>query len=338
MELAAERADIYYSANPRRLMAPKRAPAKRIPRKKQADQQGKFRTGLRFETILTNAERSIRLDLDRARLESSHSGTIGDHTEAAVRKALSRYVPATYSVGEGHVYDAYGDGSQQTDVVITNQDHPLTFPEDRSGTYLVDGVAAAGEVKARLDTKELDDCIKKGTTFKKLRMTSREGDFVITIKDQAYLRQLGMVPPFFVIAVDCTLKPDTVAKKLAKAGLVSPPAGKSEGPLDNADTPQPPLDAICILGRGVHLYIRPDNPFGMKIVGAPQAQPVWGFIPTDAPLAFTLMWLHSAMPQMVRGKSVLVPYLMPTGKNIKYMVERGYITVTNHEPPTQQGE
>jgi hypothetical protein len=322
---------------PRKKPPAKRPAPKRTPRKKPAEQAGKFRTGLRFETILTNAEQSIRLDLDRARLESSHSGTIGDHTEAAVRKALRGYVPATYSVGEGHVYDAYGDGSQQTDVVITNQDHPLTFPEGRSGTYLVDGVAAVGEVKTRLDSKELDDCITKGTTFKGLRMTGREGDFVLNVKEQAYLRQMGMVPPFFVIAIDCTLKPETVSKKLMKAGLVSPPAGKSAGPLDDADTPQPPVDAICILGKGVHLYIRPDNPFGMKIVGAPQGQPVWAFIPTDAPLSFTLMWLHSAMPQMIRGKSVLVPYLMPTSKNIKYMVDRGYITVTNHVPPPSQG-
>jgi hypothetical protein len=316
-------------------MPSKRPASKRTPRKKPAEQPGLFRTGLRFETILTNAEQSIRLDLDKARLESNHSLTIGEQTEAAVRKTLGAYLPASYSVGHGHVYDAYGDGSQQTDVVVTNPDHPLSYPDDRSGTYVVDGVAAAGEVKAKLTTKDLDDCIEKGTTFKELRMTGRVGDFVLTPKDQEYLRQLGMVPPFFVIAIDSTLKPDTVGKKLARAGLVSPPAGKSEGPLDAADTPQPPLDAICILGKGVHLYVRPDNPFGMKIVGGPANLTGWAFIPTDAPLAFTLMWLHSAMPQMIRGKSVLIPYLMPTQKNTKYMIERGYINVTNVDPPSQ---
>lgn len=140
------------------------------------------------------------------------------------------------------------------------------------------------------------------------------------------MRQVGMVPPFFVIAIDSSLQVATVGKRLAKAGLVPPPPGKSVGPHDSADAPQPPVDAICILGKGVYLYIRPDNPLGMKVKEAPD-QPGWAFIPTDAPLAFTLMWLHSAMPQMLRGRSVLVPYLMPTQKNLKYMVERGYITV-----------
>jgi hypothetical protein len=316
-------------------MSRKPAAAKRGPK---APEPGNFRTGLRFETILTNAEQSIRLDLDKARLESNHSLTIGEQTEAAVRKTLSGYLPASYSVGHGHVYDAYGDGSQQTDLVITNPDHPLSFPEDRSGTYVVDGVAAAGEVKARLATKDLEDCLKKGKTFKELRMTGREGDFVMTTKHQQYMRQMGMVPPFFVIAIDSTLQPDTVGKRLAKAGLVPPPKGKSEGPLDDADTPQPPLDAICILGKGVHLYIRPDNPFGMRVFGAPDNQPVWAFIPTDAPLAFTLMWLHSAMPQMIRGQSVLIPYLMPTEKNSKYMIERGYIKVARSQPPPAEAQ
>jgi hypothetical protein len=289
-----------------------------------------FRSGLRFESLLTNAEQTIRLDLDKARLESDHSLTIGEQTEAAVRATLARYLPATYGVGHGHVYDAYGDGSQQTDVVIANADHPLTFPEDRAGTYVVDGVAAAGEVKARLATKDLDDCIRKGTTFKKLRLTYSEGDFVLSPKHQAHMKQMGMVPPFFVIAIDSTIKVSTVHNRLRKAGLIPPPSGKSLGPEDDGDTPQPPLDAICILGKGVHLYVRPDNPLGIKVKERPN-DPVWAFIPSDAPLAFTLMWLHSAMPQTVRGRSVLVPYLMPNQKNLKYMADTGQLEVPPNE-------
>jgi hypothetical protein len=313
-------------------MTQKRPVAKRA--QKAADEVPKFRTGLRFETILTNAEQSIRLDLDKARLESNHSLTIGEQTEAAVRTTLRGYLPASYSVGHGHIYDAYGDGSQQTDLVITNPDHPLSFPEDRAGTYVVDGVAAAGEVKAKLTAKDLNDCIHKGTRFKELRLTGRDGDFVMTTKHQEYMRQVGMVPPFFVIAIDSSLQAATVGNRLMKAGLVPPPPGKSAGPHDDAHTPQPPVDVICVLGKGVHLYIRPNNPFGMTVKQAPD-QPLWAFIPTDAPLAFTLMWLHSAMPQMLRGQSVLVPYLMPTQKNLAYMIERGYITAA---PKADAGE
>jgi Domain of unknown function (DUF6602) len=92
-------------------------------------------TGLRFEKILINAEQSLRLALDKARLESDHGLSIGEQAETAVRDMLRSLLPAGYSVGAGHVYDAYGDRSKQTDVVITNPEHPLSFPEGRAGTY-----------------------------------------------------------------------------------------------------------------------------------------------------------------------------------------------------------
>jgi hypothetical protein len=113
-----------------------------------------FRTGLRFESILVNAERALALDLERARLDSDHSLSIGERAQAEVRTLLREYLPSGYGVGHGHVYDVYRDKSKQTDDVITTPDHPLSFPEECSGTYLVDGVATAGEVKATMSPKQ----------------------------------------------------------------------------------------------------------------------------------------------------------------------------------------
>lgn len=287
--------------------------------------------GLRFHRILGNVERQLQLTLESSRLESNHSGTIGDGAEDAVRDTLRKYLPSGYGVGEGHVYDAYGDGSRQTDVVITNPEHPLTFPDGASGTYVVDGVAAAGEVKSRLTTAELADCIEKGAAFKQLRMTINNADRVMTADDGTYMKQIGLVPPFFVVAFENQVAGDTIGTRLRSAGLVSPPPGKSMGAEDWADTPQPPLDALCILGRGVWLYVRPNNPMGMAIGfeqsdGSMTMRPdlsEWVFMDTDAPLAWTLAWLHAAMPRVYRGGSVFRPYLIPPVRHIAYM---------NHEP------
>jgi hypothetical protein len=103
----------------------------------------------------------------------------------------------------------------------------------------VDGVAAAGEVKAKLDLGKLDDCIAKGATFKRLRMTINAGDHVITPRHQKVMKQLALVPPYFALAFDNKIKPDTVCKRLQKAGLVPPPDGKSLGLEDAGDEPQP---------------------------------------------------------------------------------------------------
>ncbi|SIL58387.1 Uncharacterised protein [Mycobacteroides abscessus subsp. abscessus] len=282
--------------------------------------------GLRFHKILASVEEELRTALTRARRESDHSLTIGEEVEAAVRDTLSKYLPSGFGAGEGHVYDAYGDGSSQTDVVITNPEHPLSFPKGRSGTYVVDGVSAAGEVKASLDVGALDDCIKKGVAFKKLRMTVNPSDHVMTVKEQAYMKQIGLVPPYFVVAFENKIADNTIGERLQNAGLVSPPVGKSRGADDMADTPQPPLDAMCLLGRGIWLYIRPDNPmgihFGVEDVDGPKSRDDlsgWAFLETEAPLAWTLAWLNASMPRMLRGGSVFTPYLIPPRRHAEYM-------------------
>lgn len=299
-----------------------------------------LRTGLRFERILATAEQSLRLELDKARMESDHSLSIGEQAEHAVRVMLRNLLPAGYGVGSGHIYDAYGDRSKQTDVVVTNPDHPLSFPEGRPGTYLVDGVSAAGEVKATLSATKLDDCIRKGTTHKQLRMTANPRDFVGIVGHTDLLKQMGLVPPYFVLAFDSKINTDSALRRLKATSLVPTPDGKSDGPHDQGDTPQPPIDAVCVLGQGLFLYLWPDNPMGFTAgipqdvndIGAPRSiEPLdradWVFISTDAPLAWLLTWLHSSMPRIVRGGSVFAPYLIPNQKNLRYMVRRGYIKV-----------
>jgi hypothetical protein len=313
-------------------------------------QQGSYSIDLRFLKILSTVEQELQTALAKARLESDHGTTVGDGAEEAVRNTLRSYLPVVYSVGKGIVYDAFGDGSRQTDIVITNPDHPLSFPEGKSGTYVVDGVAAAGEVKSCLDVAALADCIKKGTAFKRLRMTVNDSDRVMTTKEQAYMQQIGMVPPYFVVAFDNKVAIKTIGDRLREADLIPPPAGKSMGAHDWADTPQPPLDAICVLGKGVWLYLRPDNPMGIQIglhnedgsKSVKNDYAGWAYAETDAPLVLTMIWLHAAMPRIFRGSSVFRPYLIPPIRHANYMkaqVEASN-TADEAEPdvPGQEGD
>lgn len=306
-------------------------------------EKGSYSIDLRFHKILSAVEQELQTTLTKARLESDHGTTIGDGAEEAVRITLRNYLPSVYSVGKGIVYDAFGDGSRQTDIVITNPDHPLSFPEGKSGTYVVDGVAAAGEVKSCLNVAALSDCIEKGTVFKKLRMTVNESDHVITAKEQAYMQQIGMVPPYFVVTFDNKVAIETIGDRLREAGLIPPPPGKSMGANDWADTPQPPLDAICVLGRGVWLYLRPDNPMGIQIGiqdedGSKTVKNDymgWAYAQTDAPLALTMLWLHAAMPRVLRGTSVFRPYLIPPIRHAKYMkTQAGSAGTKDQSTPT----
>jgi hypothetical protein len=59
-------------------------------------------------------------------------------------------MPPNLSIGEGGVYDTYGDESAQMDIVIANGDQPFTLPAGQSGEYVIEGVSAVGEVKSNL--------------------------------------------------------------------------------------------------------------------------------------------------------------------------------------------
>jgi hypothetical protein len=90
-------------------------------------------------------------------------------------------------------------------------------------------------VKAALDVGALDDSLAKGTAFKQLRMTINADDHVITTQQQAFMKQIGLVPPYFVLAFENKIAIKTLLDRLQQAELVSPPAGKSLGAHDDAN-------------------------------------------------------------------------------------------------------
>jgi hypothetical protein len=46
-------------------------------------------------------------------------------TRRNTRETLRGFMPSSFGVGHGFIYDAYGDGTKQTDLIITNPENPL---------------------------------------------------------------------------------------------------------------------------------------------------------------------------------------------------------------------
>jgi hypothetical protein len=111
----------------------------------------------RFERVLKEVEEGLRVSLKKARAETRHPGKKGTKVEIAARDVLREYMPPNLSVGDGGVYDSYGDESAQMDIVIANGDQPFTFPSGESGEYVIEGVSAVGEVKSNLTPRQLTD-------------------------------------------------------------------------------------------------------------------------------------------------------------------------------------
>jgi hypothetical protein len=276
----------------------------------------------KFERLLAPIESRLRATLDAARVETGHAPTIGAKCEAAVRRELRGFLPPGFGVGNGFIYDAYGDGTGQTDFIITNPDNPLAYPGDEPETYVVDGVSVAGEVKAVLTTDELNKCIKQGNLHKRLRMSFNELDRFNMAAHRDYMLQTGSTPAFIVIAFESKVATQTLLQRLADAPLVPVPAGK-EFEDGNGNDPQPPVDAVCLLGRGILWNARPADrlPLRPHINGQPYYG--WFAVETQAPLMLTLAWLHSVMVMRIqRGASVFVPYVAPYPRQAGYMATK----------------
>jgi hypothetical protein len=260
----------------------------------------------RFERVLKEVEDGLHVSLRRARAETRHPGKKGTKVEIAARDALREYMPPNLSIGEGGVYDSYDDESAQMDIVIANGEQPFTFPYLQSGEYVIEGVSAVGEVKSNLTPSALKDCIDKGGKYKQLRPTFGYRDEVTN--DSDFMRESDMMPPFFVLAFETNMKMQTLVDKLNAAPLVAIPPGK---PCPDAK-PQPPLDAVCVLGRGLALYQRTSAGPLFHLLSTGTAYTGWYSINDDTPLAKLLAWLHAVMPRQLRRESVVRQYFAPT--------------------------
>ena len=270
---------------------------------------------MRFQRVLKEVEEGLRVSLNKARAETRHPGKKGTKVEIAARDVLREYMPPNLSVGDGGVYDSYGDESAQMDIVIANGDQPFTFPSG-SGEYVIEGVSAVGEVKSNLTARQLTDCIKKGSKYKQLRPTFGPQDQVTNLSD--FLKESDLIPPFFVLALESSMKMQTLVDTLNAVAPVEIPPNKP----CPAATPQPPIDAVCILGKGLALYQRSSLGPLFQVVTTGEPYLGWYSFNDATPLANLLAWLHAAMPRQLRAQSVVRQYYVPEITQAKYVANK----------------
>jgi hypothetical protein len=277
---------------------------------------GPFTISTRFERVLLEVESGLRVSLRKARAETRHPGKKGTKVEIAARDVLREYMPPNLSIGEGGVYDSYGDESAQMDIVIANGEQPFTFPVGQSGEYVIEGVSAVGEVKSNLTPRQLVNCIEKGQKYKQLRPTFGYQDQITNMTE--FMREADALPPFFVLAFESRMRMQTIVDKLNAAAPVTIPPNKP----CPAATPQPSIDAVCILGKGLALYQRQSVGPIFHILTSGTAYQGWFGLGDNTPLAKLLAWLHANMPRPLRSESVVRQYYVPDVTAARYMRDR----------------
>ena len=118
---------------------------------------------------------------------------------------------------------------------------------------------------------ELDDCLKKATKFKRLRQTLGSTDSTLNPSVERILEATGAVPPFFVVAFENKIALRTLFERLKAAEPVAMPEGKVSGLGEGkGNSPQPPIDCVCLLNTGVLWNLRDVGPFQLlKEDGSP---------------------------------------------------------------------
>lgn len=168
--------------------------------------------------LMRTADTEIKIALESARLAHRHSGNVGDHVEAAMRSVIERFLPRSLYVGHGEIVDKVATRSHQADVVVANDLQPFRLASDAPGLYLVEGVSAVGEIKSRLTTAELDDCIRKGSRSKTLRFRAHAGSTASA--NPSDVNRFYYSPPFFVVAVESQVATQTLLDRLSAVDSV----------------------------------------------------------------------------------------------------------------------
>jgi hypothetical protein len=204
--------------------------------------------------------------------------------------------------------------------VITDDQHPFRFPEGSPGLFLVDGVAAAGEVKSVLTTAELRDIETKATKFKALQRSYGQGDhmMVFTSKGESPLTdRFFLRPAFFAIAFDSNVNRETLTNRLAQSDRK-----RGETPIG--------LDALFILGQGFAVNLGDGDGIFQMMAADGRTATGWIWSEGDTVLGDLLFWLASCERRVNRARSPLVPYLADLMKG------RTTFTPAPPEPPTQR--
>jgi len=242
-------------------------------------------------------ENQMKAKLEEARATFEHPGDKGTSVEDSFRAFLRKYLPRRLEVGHGEIIDTNERRSAETDVVVVTEDHPFTFTPDLPGLFFVEGVCAAGEVKAILTSQELEKVLERSSKFKQLRMKPGAGTMIHT--NPSDISRFYTCPPWFLIAFESQVSLAGVQNKVTQF--------QESGAVEVNRL----ADAVFLLDRGWVIDFGDGQ--GCFKFGTPGGESVQGWVSkdTDSVIFDLLSWLSAVMPRVIRFEPILPHYTMP---------------------------
>ena len=193
-------------------------------------------------SLLKQEAVQLKSELQRIRDSFTHGGDRGDAAEATIREILRRHLPLSYRVGHGEVFNKDGKRSRQTDIVVANEGQPALFSDwDSANAFIIEGVAAAGEVKTSLQSaSQLGDTFDKGAKFKSVLAEPPESSLMFSGPEDT--RRFVYQRPYFAFFFESKLRLETVLTRLREWDL------KTRAVL------RPSIDGVFLLDQGSVLH------------------------------------------------------------------------------------
>lgn len=124
----------------------------------------------RYQEVLLSSQKKLDISAEQIRNLIPTSGEIGTLIEEMFRSYLSEVLPEKIGVSHGFVMDSDDGKSQQMDIIFYDKmSTPRIFTSTAANVFPVEATYACGEVKTKLNAKELKDSFKKCLSYKDLR-------------------------------------------------------------------------------------------------------------------------------------------------------------------------
>lgn len=138
-----------------------------------------------YRRYLYSQQKVLIESISGAREVIPHSGEKGGEIEKKIREALARVLPEKIGVSHGFVIDSNDNSSDQMDIVLYDKmNTPKIYNGDSVQIFPVESTYACGEIKTKLDSRELKDVFKKCISYK-------------TLNREAYFHQKGDIKKIF---------------------------------------------------------------------------------------------------------------------------------------------
>jgi hypothetical protein len=198
---------------------------------------------------------------------SGHSLHKGNPREIFIVEFLQNHLPELVTFGTGEIISSNslaGESRNQIDIVLYKKNYPkINYGKNTDG-FFNEGVVSTIEVKSLLNKNEF---------FKALNSIKKIKDFEQSISSKEFFKAANTYyqpsPLSFIVAYESTAKIETIFKWLVeyiKLNNIDYSNFESKNKIQKANTKNPLVDMIVILGKGVIVFdgatdlnICPDN-------------------------------------------------------------------------------